>query len=59
MDQRMQKAYKTLVRFYEQCALVKTAIEERGQISRNIDELTDEVSEHLASEEFGCLRTRY
>ncbi|KAH7724537.1 DXImx40e protein [Aphelenchoides avenae] len=43
VDQRMQKAYKTLVRFYEQCALVKTALEERGQINRIIDELTDEI----------------
>lgn len=39
----MQNAYRLIKRMHEQCSLVKTAIHERGQINRQIDELTDQV----------------
>uniref|UniRef100_A0A914CAC8 Coiled-coil domain-containing protein 22 homolog n=1 Tax=Acrobeloides nanus TaxID=290746 RepID=A0A914CAC8_9BILA len=42
-DVIMQKAHKLLLRLHEQCGLVITAIKEKGQISRQIDELTDEI----------------
>ena len=32
------------MRLHEQCGLVIAAIKEKGQISRQIDELTDEVN---------------
>uniref|UniRef100_A0A915DKA0 Coiled-coil domain-containing protein 22 homolog n=1 Tax=Ditylenchus dipsaci TaxID=166011 RepID=A0A915DKA0_9BILA len=40
---KMQKAYKLLVRMHEQCSLVKSAISETGQVTRQINELTDQI----------------
>ncbi|KAI1705662.1 coiled-coil domain-containing protein 22 like protein [Ditylenchus destructor] len=43
MDIKLQQAYKILVRMHEQCGLVQSAISENGQVSRQLDELADQI----------------
>lgn len=42
----MNCAYRYLVRMHEHCTLIKSSINERGLIQRNIDELKNQVSKN-------------
>lgn len=42
-DNSMQRAYRLLVKIHEECAWVVSAIEECGQLNRDIDEISDQI----------------